>query len=186
MRGLVKSAQLAFARTLRSAAGLVHESGMRRAKAVVCRTWLAGLRCGDAPCGRRNRRPRGAGEQWGRKRSLACEDRRLEGVPARRISVAEVVERGRGPDKRDLPLATGRVDGDPTHLLSQEGRRAQRRREPGPWWPSRGAGKARAGRSKERRGARVPDRWKAPRAAPPARSFTRADWKRPRRPQERA
>lgn len=63
------------------------------------------------------------------------------------------------------PLATGRVDGDPAREDSQESERVQRHREPAPRWPSCGVGKAQAGRSKGRCGAKALDRRKAPRTA---------------------
>jgi len=55
--------------------------------------------------------PRGAGRSEARA-SLACEDRRLVGCARASVTVAEVGERRRGPEKRDSPSATGHVDGD--------------------------------------------------------------------------
>jgi len=110
--------------------------------------------------------------------SLACEDRAARtGVPARRLSVAEVGERRLGSEKHD-PLAIGRVDGNQSYC-----------RETAERWSSSGGfksvddrhrggqaaepGETRAGRSRERRGAEVFARWKALPIAFGACSFTR-------------
>jgi len=78
--------------------------------------------------------------------SLACEDRAARtGVPARRLSVAEVGERRLGSEKHD-PLAIGTC-GRESELLPRNRRKVvlvrwiQKRRRPASRWPSRGAGR---------------------------------------------
>jgi hypothetical protein len=114
----------------------------------------------------------------GAKASLACEDRAARsGVPARRLSVAEVGERRLGSEKHD-PLAIGACGREPEPLSRTTER-----------WSSFGGfksvddrrrggqaakpGETRAGRSRERRGAEVFARWKALPIAFGACSFTR-------------
>jgi hypothetical protein len=95
-----KSAQLAFTRALRSAICPVHASGTRRAQAVACRSWLAGFLMRQRIARPTQPASVGAGEQRGE--SLT----RVRGSNARRVcprvvSVAEVGERRRGPEKRE-------------------------------------------------------------------------------------
>jgi len=81
----------------------------------------------------------------GAKAPLACEDRRLDGCARASVTVAEVGERRRGPEKRAYPLATGHVDGDQDpQVLRKEPPGIQKRRTPAPRWPSRGAGTGRS------------------------------------------
>jgi hypothetical protein len=80
------------------------------------------------------------------KASLACEGRAARlGVPARRLSVAEVGERRLGSEKYD-PLAIGSCGRGPEPLSRSHRKVAlvwwiQKRRRPAPRWPSRGAGR---------------------------------------------
>jgi len=82
----------------------------------------------------------------GAKASLACEDRAARsGVPARRLSVAEVGERRPGSEKHD-PLAIGTRGREPdppsrNHRKVVLVRWFQKRRRPASRWPSRGAGR---------------------------------------------
>jgi len=185
MRGLVKSAHLAFTRTPRSATGLVHASGTRRAKAVAYRPWLAGSRCGDASPGRRNRRPRvpaGSGDESVHSRARIDGSK---GVPARRIRLQKSSSEAEVQTSAISRWQRGAWTGiQPACLCKEAGgcKGIVKRRRGG---QAAAPGKARAGRPRGRRGARVLDRWKALQAVPPARSFTRAGGKRPRRPQER-
>jgi hypothetical protein len=81
----------------------------------------------------------------GVKASLACEDRAARsGVPARRLSVAEVGERRPGSEKHD-PLAIG-LCGRESEPLARNPARGhcrwiQKRRRPASRWPSREAGR---------------------------------------------
>lgn len=82
----------------------------------------------------------------GVKVPLACEDRAARsGVPARRLSVAEVGERRRGSEKHG-PLAIGTCGREPEPLARNPARGhcqwIQKRRRPAPRWPSHGAGRS--------------------------------------------
>jgi len=78
-RGVVQNnAQRTFSRVLRPVTCPVHERGMRRAQAVACRSWLAGLRYGNGSNGQRNRH-RLVPASSGARAPLACEGRELVG-----------------------------------------------------------------------------------------------------------
>jgi len=82
----------------------------------------------------------------GAKVPLACEDRAARsGVPARRLSVAEVGQR-RQVQRSTTRWQSGRVDGNQSHCLENHRkvvlvRWIQKRRRPASRWPSRGAGR---------------------------------------------
>jgi hypothetical protein len=160
----------------------VHASGTRRATSR--RVWLAVRRPSvrRRTWGQRNRH-RLVPASSGAKAPLACEDRQLVGCARASITVAEVGERRRGPEKRDSPSATGHVDGDQSPRVSARILRGPksvgRQHRGGQAVELEQAG---AGRPKGRRGAKVFARWKAPRVVSPSVSFTRADRRRPRRP----
>jgi len=80
----------------------------------------------------------------GAKVPLAREDRTLVGCARVSFQVAEVGKRRRSSEKRDLPLATGRVDGSSALEVPQGPAGAKRCREPEPRWPSRGTGEVRS------------------------------------------
>jgi hypothetical protein len=183
LRDLIKSAQLSL-RSSASIRDLTPSTKVERdvRKPARVRSRLAGSWCGDASKGLRNRHlfvPASSGAQAFHSRARIDSS---SGVPARRIRLQKSSCEAEGPDKRASRWQRGAWTGAQTREDPQGSARAQRRREPAPRWPSRGVGKAQAGRSKGRRGARVLDRWKALQAVPPARSFTRVGRRRPRRP----
>lgn len=84
-----------------------------------------------------------------RKPPLAGEDRRLDRVCPCVVTVAEVGERRRGPEKRDPPWHRGAWTGTGPEGDPRGSRAGQRRREAAPRWQSRGAGEGRS-RASER------------------------------------
>jgi hypothetical protein len=125
----------------RSVSSTQVERGVRRA--VAYGTWLAGLRCGNAPGDRRNRH-RLMPASSGAKAPLACEDRTLVGCA--RASINGCRSRQASPRLREarLPLATGRVDGGLALDGSKEPAGEKRRRSSAARRPSRGADEVRS------------------------------------------
>jgi hypothetical protein len=158
-------ARISFAKR---ASPSLERSGPRSAS---CRSWLAGPRCGNASKGQRNRH-RLVPASSGARAPLACEGRRLvgcarasyQGCRSRQASPRLIEARTRW----QWDTWTGAGPAGP------KGQVGQRRRQPGRAVAKpRGQAKAGAGRSKGRRGAKVPVVRKAHRAAPPTRTASR-------------
>jgi hypothetical protein len=169
-------ANQAFARAPRPVIRLVRASGARRSESrrerIAARRSPVWRRTGEADATWHRLVP---GEQ--RSESPT----RVRGLAARRAcpyveTVAEIGERRPRPREARYPLATGHVDGGPALAGSQKDPRGCK----GVGSEQRGgqaAGlvKIGAGRPRGRCGAKILDRWKAPRIVFRFASFTRAD-----------
>jgi len=131
---------LTFARVLRPVTCFFRASGTRRAKAGACKSRLAGPRCGNAPAA-----ANATGIGWcrrvaGRKPHSRARIDGSSGVPVRQNRLQKSAN-GVEVQRSVLPAGCGARGQEPSsHGIRKESRGVQRRRQPAPRWPSRGAG----------------------------------------------
>jgi hypothetical protein len=155
--------RVAFARAPRPTVCLVHASGTRRAKSRRVRNVAR-----RSPVRQRTAETDATGIGWcrrvaGRKPHSRARVERSSGVPARRLTVAEVGKLRRGSEKRASRWQRGAWTGAwlSTARKSRRGRKGVDRQQRGGQVAVQT--KSEAGRSKGRCGATVLARWKTPR-----------------------